>query len=143
MDKDIYGVAGPRLKMHKFLLACYALSVSRLVSHILLFYENYSLTLLLLPKWFIDLKYGPYPPAGDSTLAAVYTALLAFRIVKKIFVAGNATYRPLCRSVGWSVGLSHITPSERTAITAPAQPPATGLPFIRPCLLTSRTEFGL
>ena len=42
-----------------------ALSVGRSVGHILLFYEFYSLTLLLLPKWSVDLKYGPCPPARD------------------------------------------------------------------------------
>ena len=29
------------------------------------FYDFYSLTLLLLPKWSGDLKYGPSPPARD------------------------------------------------------------------------------
>ena len=64
-----------------------------------------------------------------------------------IFVAGNATYNSLCRSVGWSVGNAFAF-SMRTAfsapaqlitaparlittpalhITAPAQPPATGV----------------
>ena len=60
------------------LVACYATlhpalfvrpsvrrSVGSSVGHILLFYDFYSLTLLLLPKWSGDLKYGPCPPASD------------------------------------------------------------------------------
>ena len=44
-------------------------SVCLLIGHILLsfmiFYHFYSLTLLLLPKWSGDLKYGPCPPARN------------------------------------------------------------------------------
>ena len=50
----------------RFLVACYAtlhpaLSVGR--SHFTFFYVFYSLTVLLLPKWSGDLKYGPCPSA--------------------------------------------------------------------------------
>ena len=40
-------------------------SVGRLVGHTLLFYHFIFLTLLLLPKWSGDLKYGPCPPTRD------------------------------------------------------------------------------
>ena len=44
-----------------------ALSVRPLVcrSHFSFFYESYSLTSLLQPKWSSDLKYGPCPPASN------------------------------------------------------------------------------
>ena len=45
---------------------------------------------------------------------------------KLIFVAGNVTYKPLCRLVGRSACLSHFASSERMSITAPAHPPKTG-----------------
>ena len=32
-------------------------------THILLFYDFYFFTSMLLPKWSSDLKYGPFPPA--------------------------------------------------------------------------------
>ena len=34
-------------------------------SHFTFFYDFISLTLLLLPKWSGDLKYGPCPPARN------------------------------------------------------------------------------
>ena len=65
---------------------------------------------------------------------AILTRLHGARLNWGLFMTflSRAT-RPISHYVGWLVDMSHILSSERMAITAPAQPPATGLPCIRPC----------
>ena len=54
----------------------------------------------------------------DATLLSLL--LLSLLRVLLLFVVGNATYRSLCLSVGWSVGHA-FTFSVRMAFNAPAK----------------------
>ena len=89
----------------------------------------------IFPKWSWS-KYGHLKSISPSAcyLIVIFYSLSLFFFFFLIFSRGHATLH-LGLSVGRSVGPSHFWIPSDFRITAPAQPSATGLPCIRPCLL--------
>ena len=69
-------------------------------SHFTFFYDFFSLTSLLLPKWSGDLKYGPCPPAPD--LSSRVSGLVTVNFIQ-----------PAIRSIGFEFRRLHIFPCLR------------------------------